>query len=128
MPTTRDRDDKSDDHWGIKINDFDDASRAPSAAPAQLSTECAGVEPWLAPVRDAWTEVLGHGNFDDEANFFEVGGHSLRATLMLRSLRRRTGVAVGVRTVFDNPTIRALAGALAEKAGAGGAASKVVEN
>ncbi|WP_374118824.1 acyl carrier protein [Allokutzneria sp. A3M-2-11 16] len=110
------------------MNDFDDASRAPSDASAQVRTECAGEDPWLPLVRDAWTEVLEHGNFDDEANFFEVGGHSLRATLMLRSLRRRTGIAVGVRTVFDNPTIRGLASALAEKAGAGNVISKSTPN
>ncbi|MFJ5219342.1 amino acid adenylation domain-containing protein [Streptomyces sp. NPDC088354] len=60
---------------------------------------------------EVWSQVLGVdrvGRFD---NFFELGGHSLLAVLLVERLRERGAVA-DVRTLFGNPTVQALAGAI----------------
>ncbi|MFB9902340.1 acyl carrier protein [Allokutzneria oryzae] len=67
------------------------------------------LEEVIEHVREVWSEVLGHTDFDNETSFFEVGGHSVKATLMLIKLRRRVGVLLPVRQVFDHPTIQELA-------------------
>ncbi|MEV5903987.1 acyl carrier protein [Streptomyces sp. NPDC052127] len=60
-------------------------------------------------VRAAWTEVLGHDDFDDDTPFIEAGGHSLKATQVLMRLRRQLGVRLPNRLFFDHPTVRELA-------------------
>lgn len=60
-------------------------------------------------VRAAWTEVLGHDDFDDDTPFAEVGGHSMKATQVLIRLRRQLGVRLPNRLFFDHPTVRELA-------------------
>ena len=69
---------------------------------------------------DIWSEVLMKkpiGVFD---NFFELGGHSLLVAQVLARVRKYLGVDVPVRTVFDEPTVAALAAAV-EKTRASGA-------
>ncbi|MGV9943521.1 acyl carrier protein [Streptomyces sp. NPDC003401] len=63
-------------------------------------------------VRAAWTEVLGHDDFDDDTPFVEAGGHSLKATQVLILLRRQLRVRLPNRLFFDHPTVRELAAAV----------------
>lgn len=44
-----------------------------------------------------------------EDHFFEMGGHSLKATLLCNQLEAQFGVAVSVSDIFTNPTVRQLA-------------------
>ncbi len=64
------------------------------------------VERALAAV---WEEVLGAGRAGIEDNFFEVGGHSLLATQLLWRIREAFDVELPMRTLFERPTISALA-------------------
>jgi amino acid adenylation domain-containing protein len=71
---------------------------------------------------EVWAQVVGVprvGVFDD---FFEIGGHSLAATLVITRLRDSLGVELALRSLFETPTIAALAGeletGLRERAGA----------
>ncbi|MCV2516991.1 surfactin non-ribosomal peptide synthetase SrfAA [Bacillus subtilis] len=56
-----------------------------------------------------WQDVLNvekAGIFD---NFFETGGHSLKAMTLLTKIHKQTGVEIPLQYLFEHPTIAALA-------------------
>lgn len=69
---------------------------------------------------EIFSSVLGTDVDDVHANFFAIGGHSLAAIKLVNLIRGSLGYDVGVRTVFDEPTIARLATWLVAD-GAGGA-------
>jgi amino acid adenylation domain-containing protein len=56
-----------------------------------------------------WEELLETSNVGADDNFFEIGGHSLKASALASRLSREFGVDVSLRTVFDSPTVAELA-------------------
>jgi amino acid adenylation domain-containing protein len=73
---------------------------APFAAPHP------GTEKEIAAV---WCDVLRLARVSREDNFFELGGHSLLATRVVSRLREALDVDLPLRTLFEAPTIAALA-------------------
>ena len=63
-------------------------------------------------VAGAMSAVLGVPRVSRDANFFELGGHSLSATRLVARLREACGVDIGVRVVFEEPTVTGLATAI----------------
>ena len=57
-----------------------------------------------ARIAAVWSEVLGIEQVSVTASFFDLGGHSLLATRIAAAL------GMPVRSVFEHPTVRALAG------------------
>ncbi len=58
-------------------------------------------------VREIFEQVLDIGRIDENANFFELGGDSMMATIVATSLEER-GHTVPSTSVFDYPSIAAL--------------------
>ncbi|MFI5178624.1 MAG: SDR family oxidoreductase [Vicinamibacterales bacterium] len=72
--------------------------------------------PYVAPSTDPervvaaiWKELLGVDRVGVHDNFFELGGHSLVATQAVSSLRAAFGGTISVSTIFEHPTVHALA-------------------
>jgi amino acid adenylation domain-containing protein len=66
-----------------------------------------------------WAEVLGieKNIISMEANFFQLGGHSLKATIMIARIHKEFSVKLPLTEVFKNPTIKGLSGFMKECAG-----------
>ncbi|MEU1823300.1 amino acid adenylation domain-containing protein [Streptomyces abikoensis] len=74
-------------------------------------------------VCELFAEVLGVPRVTLDDNFFVLGGHSLLATRVISGLRRRLGVELPVRALFEHQTVAALLTAVDGTAAPGPAAS-----
>jgi amino acid adenylation domain-containing protein len=63
-----------------------------------------------------WTRVLGHDEFDESDDFFDVGGDSLLATWVVAELGQALGRPVELSLFLDYSTVDDLAGALGSTA------------
>ena len=89
-----------------------DPRRAPIAVPDEAFDDST----WTATERSiggTWCEILGRSRIDLDDDFFELGGHSLTVMRSLSRLRSALARDIAPRALFDHPTIRALAAALA---------------
>ncbi len=67
------------------------------AAPAATSV--------LSTIRSIWVDLLGVADVGDDADFFEIGGHSLIAIRLMSRIHKELGVRFQLATIFDAPTI-----------------------
>ncbi len=60
---------------------------------------------------EIWSDILGipQHSVNADADFFSLGGHSLKATLMVAHIHKKLDVKVPLADVFNHSTIRALA-------------------
>ncbi|MEY9633421.1 amino acid adenylation domain-containing protein [Bradyrhizobium japonicum] len=56
-----------------------------------------------------WCGVLEREHVGIDHNFFEIGGDSLRATIMLARANKEFATDLALRVVFDHPTVASLA-------------------
>jgi amino acid adenylation domain-containing protein len=59
-----------------------------------------------------WEEVLGHKGVDIMDDFFEIGGHSLKAVQVMSRIHRELNIKIELREIFSNRTISTLSEAL----------------
>jgi aryl carrier-like protein len=70
-----------------------------------------------AAVERLWRQNLGVGTaLSASANFFRVGGDSLKAGQLISSIRKMSGVFLTVAELFSNPTIRGVSNIIKERA------------
>lgn len=81
----------------------DESNRLPANAyvPPRTATE--------QRLTDLIAPLLELKRISVEDNFFMLGGHSLLGTQLISRMRAAFGVEIGLRTLFDAPTIAALA-------------------
>ncbi|MFI9804256.1 alpha/beta fold hydrolase [Streptomyces sp. NPDC052301] len=78
-------------------------------------------------IADIWAELLPVDDFDRDENFFDLGGHSFAAIRLTDRIAEELGRTIAPTSVFQAPTIAALA-ALVDRTGAdGGSRSQLVE-
>jgi amino acid adenylation domain-containing protein len=80
------------------------------------SAPCTPVEEIVAGI---WREVLKLEKVGAEESFFELGGQSLLATRVVSRVRKMIGVEIGVRSIFEEQTVRGIARRIEEGLRAG---------
>ncbi|MEC1617970.1 non-ribosomal peptide synthetase, partial [Bacillus haynesii] len=55
-----------------------------------------------------WEEALGINKIGINSNFFEVGGHSLKAAALVSTIHKELNVKLPLRQIFETPTIKGL--------------------
>ncbi|MEM9292993.1 MAG: amino acid adenylation domain-containing protein [Acidobacteriota bacterium] len=73
-----------------------EGSRTPSGPMEELVAHC-------------FQQVLGHGPVTANADFFQLGGHSLSAMQLAARLRAATGADLELRQIFEAATVEAVA-------------------
>jgi acyl carrier protein len=65
-----------------------------------------------AKLVEIWSQVLGieAGSIGIDADFFQLGGHSLNATMVVSKIHKALNTKVALAEVFNSPTIRELSG------------------
>nr|WP_321573761.1 amino acid adenylation domain-containing protein [Mycobacterium pseudoshottsii] len=71
----------------------------------------------LIPLARVWEEILGTPVTNADANFFNIGGHSLAALRVIMRLRERMGVTLQMRDFVRAGSLTALAALIEEKRG-----------
>ncbi|MCX8130383.1 MAG: amino acid adenylation domain-containing protein [Clostridia bacterium] len=62
-----------------------------------------------------WSEVLGVERISVNANFFDLGGQSLKAAVLVSRIYKEFGVEIPLREIFRLATVRELAGYVDER-------------
>jgi len=67
---------------------------------------------------EVWSEVLGieKGEIGIDCDFFQLGGHSLKATLLTAKIHKHLNVKIPLVEIFKHPTIRELSGLISKAA------------
>ncbi|MFN7503683.1 MAG: phosphopantetheine-binding protein, partial [Dolichospermum sp.] len=66
---------------------------------------------------EIWAEVLGVKQVGIDDNFFQLGGHSLKAIQLIGKIRQTLELDITIRHLFTSPTVKELATVLGELAG-----------
>src|SRR5262249_51032994 len=83
------------------------------AEPAGFSEPRGETEKKLAAI---WRDVLGIPAVGSQDDFFDLGGHSLRAATLLRRIEAELGTRLPMSAVFHAPTVAQMAALLGDTA------------
>ena len=97
--------------WPLTGNGKLDRAALPAPGADDFDAGAAYVAP-RTPVEEAmaeiWSRLLGLERVGVQDNFFTLGGHSLLATKLALETRETLGIEVGLRDLFQGPTIERL--------------------
>jgi thioesterase domain-containing protein/acyl carrier protein len=96
------------------------AEAAPKPArrkPSGTAADDAGLNPVEQAIAEAWRELLGVEEVAGDDDFFALGGHSLAAVRLFARIRKQFAVDLPLATLFQAPTLRALAALVAQTGG-----------
>ncbi|MDQ3280870.1 MAG: condensation domain-containing protein, partial [Acidobacteriota bacterium] len=68
-----------------------------------------------APLAAIWRDLIGIDDIRPSDDFFEIGGHSLKAMQLAAQIHERLGIEISVRDVFTHTTLAAQAAFLATR-------------
>ncbi|MGW1073480.1 amino acid adenylation domain-containing protein [Streptomyces sp. NPDC002537] len=103
-----------------------DRSALPEPDFGALSTGRAPRSPREHILCELFAEVLGVPEVTIDDGFFDLGGHSLLVTRVISGVRRRLGVELPVRTLFERQSVAALLEAVDGPAAPGGGPRETV--
>jgi thioesterase domain-containing protein/NAD(P)-dependent dehydrogenase (short-subunit alcohol dehydrogenase family)/acyl carrier protein len=83
------------------------AENVPRKAPLEIRVRIPGDTEGI--LEAIWQHALGLNSIERDADFFDLGGHSLTALRVFSEIRQQFGVDLGLATVYEARTIRALA-------------------
>jgi amino acid adenylation domain-containing protein len=66
---------------------------------------------------ELWRETIGNSNLKATDNFFEAGGNSVKAILLVMKIRSRLGWQIELQDIFRFPTVRQLVKGRSEMSG-----------
>ncbi len=89
---------------GATLRGVNESLPRPAASTPRASNAFAGD---AADIASAWAEVLDLKEVPDDANFFDVGGHSVAVFQLQDAIERRTGVRPSVVSLFRYTTVSA---------------------
>jgi natural product biosynthesis luciferase-like monooxygenase protein len=81
---------------------------AVASADAAVPEHMSAAELELA-LESIWLDILGLESLDRNANFFDLGGHSLLTISLKRILKQQHGIDVALIALFRHSTVRSLA-------------------
>jgi acyl carrier protein len=100
------------DAWPLTSNGKIDRAALPTPTWENTLQDDTPVRPYTATeqrVAEILGELLGLEEIDLDDNFFLLGGHSLLGAQLMARLRAAFGVEIGLRSLFEAPTVTALA-------------------
>ncbi len=90
-----------------------DALPPPGDARRELATASTATRtPTERAIAAIWARVLSIAEVGADDNFFDLGGHSLQGMQVVAAVRQELGVEIGVRGLFEAPTVARLAAAV----------------
>jgi amino acid adenylation domain-containing protein len=75
---------------------------------------------------EIWRDILGLEKVGVTNDFFELGGHSLLGTQMFARVKHLFSVNIGLRKLFEAPTIRQLAAIISDETRSGNVQTKIL--
>jgi acyl carrier protein len=103
------------DRIPLTPNNKVDFTRLPPPDTAGAADRSAPSTPTQLQLAEIWREILGSEEIGEEDNFFDLGGHSLRAIPVIAAISTRFGVDLAVQDIFEMPTLAGLAQRIEER-------------
>jgi amino acid adenylation domain-containing protein/non-ribosomal peptide synthase protein (TIGR01720 family) len=66
-----------------------------------------------------WEDILGINEIGIRDNFFDLGGHSLKATQVISRIEKELGFEIPLRRIFEDPTVEGICKSIVQEQGRG---------